>query len=194
MRDCLMEANYSRGSHAMEAEKSLTFRLETYLVQLADINRRWTVWLNDCELGVLERSNPRQQPSGLLVNGEEAPENHPLGSTAKSLFAELQQVIEDRKQILADARQAGLVAVDLTELARLLPAWDKPALRQSLLVARSQMANLRRLHVATWVLISQAFHFYNDTLQMLMVGSTPHVYQHGRQTDLGGGRLLDASL
>lgn len=178
----------------MEAEKSLTFRLETYLVQLADINRRWTVWLNECELGVLERSNPRGQPSGLLVNGEGSPENHALGSTATSLFAELQQVIEDRKQILADARQAGLVAVDLTELARLLPAWDKPALRQSLLVARSQLANLRRLHVATWVLISQAFHFYSDTLQMLIVGSTPYVYQHGGQTDLGGGRLLDASL
>ncbi len=178
----------------MEAEKSLTFRLETYLIQLADINRRWTTWLIDCELGALKRDYRPMQPQGLLDHRHAISHDNPLASTANSLFAELQQVVEDRQQILIDARQAGFVAADLTALARLLPAWDKPALRQSLLAARSQLANLRRLHVASWVLISQAFHFYNDTLQMLMVGSTPYVYQHGRQTDLGGGRLLDASL
>lgn len=178
----------------MEAEKSLTFRLETYLIQLADINRRWTAWLVDCELGSLKREYRPMQPQGRLDNRQTALEENPLASTANALFAELRQVIEDRQQILTDARQAGFVAADLTALARQLPAWDKPALRQNLLFARSQLANLRRLHVASWVLISQAFHFYNDTLQMMMVGSTPHVYQHGRQTDLGGGRLLDASL
>ncbi len=163
----------------MEAEKSLTFRLETYLVQLADVNRRWTQWLSDSELAVAGRES-RQ----LLA----------LESAATSLFQELQQVVVDRQQLLDDACQAGWEAPDLTSLAQCLPAWDRPALRQSLNMARWELANLRRLHVATWVLISQAVHFYNDTLQLLMVGNQPHVYQHGRPTDTGGGRLLDASL
>lgn len=163
----------------MEAEKSLTFRLETYLVQLADVNRRWTGWLADNELAAAG-----QDPQVLLA----------LEPEANSLFKELQQVVGDRQQLLQDARQSGLDAADLTSLARLLPAWDKPALRHSLALAGQQLANLRRLHVAAWVLLSQALNYYSDSLQMLMIGERPHVYQQGSQTDTGGGRLLDASL
>ncbi len=179
----------------MEAEKSFTFRLETYLVQLADINRRWTEWLKDSETAALAKNSGRPRVANESVAHEiPTPAIAALEITAKSLFAELQQAILNRQQLLSDAQQAGLAAPDLTTLARQLPAWEKPALRQSLAVARGQLANLRRLHFASWVLISQVFHYYNDSLQLLMVGNTPHVYQQGRQTDTGGGRLLDASL
>jgi hypothetical protein len=163
----------------MEAEKSLTFRLETYLMQLADIHHRWSQWLADSEQAALSPT-----PDQLLA----------LEPSAALLFQELQQILSDRQQLLNDAQQVGLAAHDLTSLAQLLPAWERPALRQSLFVARQQLTHLRRLHVAAWVLISQAFQYYRDSLQLLMVGNHPHVYQQASQTDTGGGRLLDASL
>lgn len=66
-------------------------------------------------------------------------------------------------------------------------------MRSSLLAARQQLANLRRLHVATWVLLSQLLHFYQESMQLLMLGYPPHVYQSGLQVETGG-RLLDQSL
>ncbi len=163
----------------MEVDQSLTFRLESYLRRLADVNRRWTDWLARSELAAVS------QDSGKLLA---------LQPQADVLFQELQQVIVDRQQLLDDARQNGLPHSDLTSLARRLPAWDKSNLRSSLLIARQQLANLRRLHVATWVLLSQLLHFYQDSMQMLMLGYTPHVYHSERQAETGGGRLLDQSL
>lgn len=164
----------------MEAEKSLTFRLESYLVQLADVNRRWTEWLTGSEIAAVGRHH-----SQLLA----------LQPQAEVLFEELQQVIVNRQQLLDDARQSGLPYSDLTSLARHLPAWDKPSLRNSLLAARQQLANLRRLHVATWVLLSQTLQFYQESIQLLMVGNHPHVYHSTQRSgETGGGRLLDCSL
>ncbi len=167
------------GTHVVETEKSLSFRLESYLVQLADINRRWTQWLTSLELAT------NQQDSKQLIE---------LQPTASSLFGELQQVIADRQQLLDDARRSELPCADLTTLAKCLPAWDKPSMRASLVQSRLQLAHLRRLHVATWVFISQAVHFYADSMQLLMAGDRPHVYTESREQDMGGGRLLDASL
>jgi hypothetical protein len=163
----------------MEAENSLTFRLEAYLMQLADLHRRWSRWLADSELAALGRD-----PKQLLA----------LEPSAAELFQDLRQAQVDRQQLLEDARLAGLAAPDLTALAQLLPAWERPALRQSLIIAGQQLTHLRRLHVAAWVLISQACQFYRDSLQLLMVGNHPHVYQQTHPTDTSGGRLLDASL
>ncbi len=166
----------------MDAEKSLTFRLESYLVQLADVNRRWTDWLTGSEQAAVS-----QNSQGLLA----------LQPEADSLLQELKQVIADRQHLLDDARQSGLPHSDLTSLARHLPAWDKPSLRSSLLAARQQLANLRRLHVATWVLLSQLQHFCQESMHLLMAGYQPHVYNSGhfaRRTDTDGGRLLDQSL
>lgn len=163
----------------MEAQRSLTFRLESYLVQLADVNRRWSDWLAGSELAAVSRDSRK-----LLA----------LQPEAEVLFQELQQVIVNRQRLLDDARQSGLPHSDLTSLARRLPAWDKPSLRSSLMAARQQLANLRRLHVATWVLLSQLLHFYQESMQLLMLGYPPHVYHSGLQVETGGGRLLDQSL
>lgn len=163
----------------VEAEKSLTFRLESYLVQLADVNRRWADWLAGSELAAVGRDSQK-----LLA----------LQPEAEVLFQELQQVIVNRQQLLDDARHSGLPHNDLTSLARRLPAWDKPSLRGNLLAARQQLANLRRLHVATWVLLSQLLRFYQESMQLLTSGYPPHVYHSERQAETGGGRLLDQSL
>lgn len=163
----------------MDAEKSLTFRLESYLVQLADINRRWSQWLATLESATVSGDPQRLQD---------------LEPSAVALFDELKQVVEDRHQLLVDAQASGLPHTDLSALARYLPAWRKAAFRASLIQARSQLANLRRLHVATWVFISQAVNFYADSMQLLMAGTQPYVYLQSGNKDTTGGRLLDASL
>lgn len=75
----------------MEAEKSLTFRLESYLVQLADINRHWSDWLAGSELAAVSRDSRKLQA---------------LQPEAEVLFQELQQVIVNRQQLLDDAQMA----------------------------------------------------------------------------------------
>lgn len=163
----------------MDIEKSLTFRLESYLLQLADINRRWSQWLASIELATVSR-DPQSLSS--------------LEPSASALFAELKQVVANREQLLVDAQASGLPHSDLSALARHLPAWRKAAFRASLLQARVQLSNLRRLHVATWVFISQAVSFYADSMQLLMAGAQPHVYLQSGNKDTTGGRLLDANL
>ncbi len=168
----------------MEAENSLTFRLESYLIQLSDVNRRWTAWLASSEQAAVS-----QDRAQLLA----------LQGQAEGLFGELRQIITDRQLILDDAQQRGWSCPDLTTLAGRLSAGGKPGLRSSLSIARQHLANLRRLHIATWVLLNQAWQHCTDTLQLLMVGNQPHVYQShshrpGKIADSDGGRLLDATL
>ncbi len=163
----------------MEDQKSLTFRLESYLMQLSDINRRWMQWLTEHESSAVSRNTMQ-----LLA----------MEGSAQSLFGELAQIVADREQLLADAKLIGLDCSDLSSLARKLPAWEKPTLRNSLATARAQISNLQRLHVATWVVISQAGRFYGESMHLLLIGNHPHVYTDDRAGDLGGGRLLDASL
>lgn len=163
----------------MEDANSLTARLESYLTRLSATNHRWATWLNGNELAAAGSSQLPLQA---------------LQPEAEALFEELKLVIADRQQLLDDARQSGLPYSDLTSLAQRLPAWSRPSLRHSLMVARQELASLRRLHVATWVMLNQALQFYQGSLQLLMVGSLPHVYHSQRHDEVGGGRLLDQSL
>lgn len=163
----------------MEDENSLAIRLESYLVRLSAVNSRWSEWLGGNELAAVgSASLPLQE----------------LQTEAEELFQELKQVVAVRQQLLNDARQSGLPHSDLTSLAQRLPAWRKSSLRNSLTVARQELASLRRLHVATWVMLNQALQYYQSSLQLLMVGNLPHVYHSARHEELGGGRLLDQSL
>ncbi|MCA9133741.1 MAG: flagellar export chaperone FlgN [Planctomycetales bacterium] len=164
----------------MEEAQALSFRLESYLVQLADINRRWAEWLGGCETAVVAVDLSRLQS---------------MEPMATSLMQELTQVQEDRKQLLDDAQRCGLPHANLRSLARGLPAWDKPSLRGSLVQAAQQLSNLRRLHVATWVMLSQALQFTAGSMQLMNAGNSQrHVYMADEKADTGGGRLLDASL
>lgn len=163
----------------MEDANWLTVRLEAYLVRLSEISRRWSEWLGENELAAIANEHRPLQA---------------LQPVAEQLFLELKQVIIERQQLLDGARQCGLPHNDLTSLAHCLPAWNKPSLRSSLMAARQQLANLRRLHVATWVMLNQALQYYQGALQLLMVGNLPHVYHSHRYEETGGGRLLDQSL
>ncbi len=163
----------------MEDANLLTARLEAYLVRLSEIGGRWSEWLAGNELAAIDDDYRPLQA---------------LQPEAEALFLELKQVMLDRQQLLDDARQCGLPHNDLSALAQGLPAWNKPSLRTSLMSARQQLASLRRLHVATWVMLNQAMQYYEGALQLLMVGNLPHVYHSPRYDDAGGGRLLDQSL
>lgn len=165
---------------SMEDAKALTFRLELYLVRLADINRRWADWLLGSEQAIVKRDGHELQA---------------LEAGAQALFGDLKQVLSDRQALLADAERSGLPSPDLQTLAQGLPAWQKSTLRNSMAAARGQLSNLRRLHVATWVLLSHAAQFTNATLQVMMAGTTAnHVYLRNERADTGGGQLLDESL
>lgn len=163
----------------MEDVNLLTARLEAYLERLSEINRRWSEWLSGNELAAISNDHRPLQA---------------LQPEAELLFQELKQVISDRQQLLDDAQQSGLPHHDLTSLAQRLPAWSQPSLRNGLMAARQQLASLRRLHVATWVMLNQAMQYYQGSLQLLMVGNLPHVYHSHRYEETGGGRLLDQSL
>lgn len=163
----------------MEDVNLLTARLEAYLARLTAVNRRWSEWLGGNELAAIHNDH---RP--LLA----------LQPEAESLFQELKQVISDRQQLLDDAQRSGLPHHDLTSLAQRLPAWSQPRMRHGLMAARQQLASLRRLHVATWVMLNQAMQYYQGSLQLLMVGNLPHVYHSHRHEETGGGRLLDQSL
>ncbi len=163
----------------MHDANSITFRLEAYLLQLADVNQRWTQWLSRGELAVA--SNNR----GELAEFE---------SQATGLIGELADMLESRQQLLDDAKQIGLSYADLHSLARSLPAWGRPRLRAAVALASQQLSNLRRLHVATWLLIHQRLQLYRDSIALMMVGTTQQAVYLPTQSMEGGGQLLDASL
>lgn len=159
---------------------SLTFRLESYLLQLTDINQRWTQWLTDTEL-TIAKSDSQQLTE--------------VSATSEALMAELRELLDGRARLLADANATGLEVSDIATLAQRLPAWNKAGLRESVRYARSQVNNLRRLHAATWVMLSQMLHHYGDMMKILMLGhAKTDVYLKDARTEMGGGQLLDASL
>jgi hypothetical protein len=172
------DCNSDMGVQEMDDAKSLSFRLESYLLQLSDICRRWTEWLAGGEAA---------------ATSQNLDELRSLEPIAAQLFAELEQVLEDRRRLLADAQLTGLPHHNLNTLARHLPAWEKSTLRSAMALAGQQLSSLRRLHVATWVLLHHATQFYDGTLHLLMAGSQPHVYVTRNDSDTCGGRLLDAS-
>ncbi len=165
----------------MDDVNAITFRLESYLLQLSEINRRWEDWLRTSETSAFDRPDHTQQQT--------------LATQAESLMQELQGVNASRQAILDDAAKLGLAATDLQSLARNLPAWNRPRLRAAIATAKRQLANLRRLHVAAWVLVSQRLQFYHDSMALLMLGTVRQdVYLKTKDSDTGGGQLLDASL
>lgn len=164
----------------MDDIKSITFRLESFFVQLADINRRWTAWLQANELSIIALDTDHLRE---------------LEATAIELHDELNQAVLDRGRLLEDAGACGLPATDLESLARRLPAWQKPSLRTTVQSAKQQLALIRRLHVATWVLLHQAFQLASGNMQLMIAGhAEQHAYLPSLNSDTGGGQLLDVNL
>ncbi len=163
----------------MHDENSITFRLESYLLQLADMNQRWNHWLSLGEIAVVLGDKVK------LAEFE---------SNAVGLIGELEGMLDSRQQLLNDAQEIGLTSTDLRSLAQRLPAWNRPRLRASVANANQQLANLRRLHVATWILINQRLQLYRDSISVMMAGKMQQAVYLPTQALEGGGLLLDASL
>lgn len=164
----------------MDVQGSITFRLESYLLQLAGTNQRWTQWLSSSEQAVLAHDI-----QGLVTFSE----------SSEDLMKDIKEILDNRTKLLADASDAGLPAVDLMSLARSLPAWKRPTLRQSMRRAQQQLSSLQRLHAAAWVLINDSLQFCRGTMMLMTLGQQAHdVYTAIVATDREGGQLLDANL
>lgn len=164
----------------MEDSNSITMRLEAYLMQLSDVNRRWADWLALSEQAAIKL---------------DLDDLNTLAGGCQSLMSELQEMLSNRNQLLLDAASAGLPNTNLQAMARALPAWQRPSMRRAVLAAKMQLANLRRLHAAAWVLIHESATFYAGCLMLFSQGeSQQHVYVPTRDADTGGGQLLDANL
>lgn len=158
---------------------TLTFRLETFLVQLDAMNRRWAEWLSSMETAVVG------------VNTEQL---NTISAAAAKLMNDLQEILADRQSLLVDAEAHGLAAPDLRTLASRLPAWSKPSLRSAIAVARSQIGNLKRMHFATWVLTNQMLEHYGDVMRLLGRGTLrQNVYIPSQDYESEGGQLLDTT-
>lgn len=149
-------------------------------MQLSDVNRRWADWLALSEQAAIK----------LDVDDLNA-----LAGGCQKLMAELEELLSSRSQLLLDAANAGLPNRNLQAVARALPAWQRPSMRRAVNAAKMQLANLRRLHAAAWVLIHESATFYAGSIMLLSQGeSQQHVYVPTRDADTGGGQLLDANL
>lgn len=163
----------------MDVSHNLSTRLETYLLQLSDLNQRWQHWLNSTESAVV--LNEVNQLVALQGAGQQLIEN-------------LREVTADRESILESARQAGWPASNLSVLARQLPVWQRPRFRDSFENAKRQLQHLRRLHIAAWVLLGQSASFCQQITQLISSGSTRQdVYLENSASD-SGGQLLDEQL
>ncbi len=164
----------------MQDAASITFRLESYLMRLSEMLHRWRQWLQQSDEAIVGRQFDQLQATSPI---------------ADQIMFDFQEMLQDRKQLLEDDDQEGYPSHDLSVLARSLPAWRKPTLRRSIAAAKSQVGQLRRLHIATWVLMHQMRQHHLDMMQILNHSENQKsVYLTSSTTDMQGGRLLDESL
>ncbi|MBX3421298.1 MAG: hypothetical protein KF752_07045 [Pirellulaceae bacterium] len=165
-------------SLSVDSSQALSLRMEAYILQLSDIYQRWMAWLTATE----------------LLSIDATPETvGQLQERGLSLITELRDALEGREQILDSAQQAGWTATTLRSLAESLPAWKRPRFRAAFDASRQQLAQLRRLHTATWVYLNESANFYNDLTRLISGTVAQHVYMDDRPRECGG-HLLDACL
>jgi hypothetical protein len=161
--------------------QTITMRLEAYLLQLTDVQKRWQRWLSSTLNAATNMDTDR-----LLV----------LQAEADTLGNELAEISQHRQQMLSEAQQSGWQARTLTSLAQRLPAWNRPKFRAAFSAARNQLEQLKRLHLATWVMLNQSAQHYQEMTMLLTLGTTQQdVYgmDYSKSRD-GGGQLLDTSV
>lgn len=165
----------------MLSAQAVTLRLEAYLVQLGEVHRLWQSWL----------SNTQKAATAIDTDQLVA-----LQSVAGELGKELENIRDSRQRMLTEARQSGWPAKSLLSLAEKLPAWNRPSFRAAFSTARNRLEQIRRLHVATWVMLNQSAQHYQEMTMLLTLGTTHRdVYEtDGSRLRDGGGQLLDASL
>ncbi|MFO0941118.1 MAG: hypothetical protein U0930_10150 [Pirellulales bacterium] len=165
-----------------QLDPSMTMRLETYLLQLSEVQQRW----HDLLI--------QMQRAAQLREMIELQEMH---SKADLIHGEMQELAQRRSEMIQEARESGWRVSSLRAIAEYLPAWNRPRFRSAFNTARNQGDQLRRLHIATWVLLHQTAQHYQDVSLIFMQGSTRRdVYDFGQSSnnDMSGGQLLNEAL
>jgi hypothetical protein len=163
----------------MDQPQAMALRLESYLMQLSDVNRRLSGWLDRTQSAAL-----KNQPDQLMG----------LQQEADTLMKDVREIVTSRQQILSSAQQAGWRVTSLGALARQLPIWKRPRFRAAFESAKQQLQQLRRLHVATWLLLGQSANYCHEVTTLLMSGTTKTDVYFANGPRETGGQLLDAQL
>lgn len=165
-----------------QLDPSMTMRLETYLLQLSEVQQRWHDLLIQMQRAAQVREMMQLQQ---------------MQAKADLIHAEMQELAQRRSEMIGEASEAGWRVSSLRAIAERLPAWNRPRFRAAFNAARNQGDQLRRLHIATWVLLHQTAQHYQDVSLIFMQGSTRRdVYDFGqpKSNDMSGGQLLNEAL
>ncbi len=165
-----------------QLDPSMTMRLETYLLQLSEVHSRWQSVLTQ-----MQRAAQLREPLELQK----------LEAEVLQVQAEMQELVDRRKEIIEEARQSGWRVSSLRGVAERLPAWNRPRFRGAFNAAKNQCEQLRRIYVATWVLLHQTAQHYQDISLIFMQGSSRRdVYEFSSSSpsDMSGGQLLNEAL
>ena len=156
-------------------------QIEAYLMQLSDVQQRWQKWLSEMQRATANRDLDKLNK---------------LQQSAEGLNQELRDLTANRQQMIDEARQSGQPVRSLRGIAERLPAWGRPRFRAAFNTARNQIEQLQRMHIATWVLVNQSVHYFQEINMLFSYGAIRNdVYDLPHSNPLeGGGQLLDASL
>ena len=164
----------------MDAAITLTGRLENFFGELAVTVKQWEEWLVEQQTAVVSQN---------LDTLNRLTEN------ARPLFDRLESLVKDRQQLITDAVENQLHIADLRGLANKLSKPDERSLVEAAQKAQLQFGHLKRLHVATWVLVHESSHLLAGTMSVLLDGqSKKHTYQEAASSDMGGGQLIDTDI
>lgn len=164
----------------MEVAISLTKQLEGYFTDLGSTVAQWEDWLNQQQKAVVEANLETLQS---------------LNESSQGLLSQLEEFVAKRKQLLSEAAAVGLRSNDLKGLAKKLTQVSGISLEELAMRAQLHMNHLKRLHVATWVLLFESSQLLAGTMSVLLEGqSTKHVYQDSSLSDTGGGQLIDTDI
>ena len=152
-------------------------RLENYFSHLMQLCSTWSEWICQQEQAAVDADFSRLNL---------------LTQSADQLLAHIRGLHTEREEILQDAQEQGIEVKTLQDLALTLPNWSSPAGRERIRAAQRHLDQLRRLHLAIWVLISHCERFTSATMQILSRGEMEaSVYASTGRADTSGGQLLD---
>lgn len=153
-------------------------QVDSYLVGLRSLCHRWTAWLSEQEQAIVAGDFH-------LLDG--------FSGVAEKLFADLWQLHQTRQSLLNSGSVLGFNSQSLNELAQQLPGGWTMTRRKLLRQSRSELSQLRRLHVAASILLALCGRDIQQTLTIIAHGEIEaSVYSLRNESGTMGGQLLDA--
>ncbi len=122
---------------------------------------------------------------------------HEIQQQESQIQNQLEGLLKQRRQMLAEMRKAGLAGQSLREVCR-FQGWDRESETASLLREARQLSDsLRQTSWGTWVFTHRASQYYGSILEMIAHGGKESTIYHDGSTihqEPTGGSLLDASI